>query len=319
MNPTLPDLAGEFGAAAEKAVVAGGGTDLARRAEADPRLRAAEAGRVMQELGTADLDPASGLDAAAAAGELCRVAGRYALPFPVVPHLLRDRDGIPLAVVGGDRLRADHGDMYPAWTLCGLGGTARSGRPAGEPLRSKLGPFVTSMEADPGSRTGPVDALAVPLALTLQAWRVLGTVERAIELAVGHVTGREQFGQPLSGFQAVQFQLADAAVGRDGLREMCRFTTWRLFAEPGGALVDALALRLHACDVARAALRTSQQLFGASGLCDEYDISVLCRHVQADLRLPFGAERTAAELFDAVVRDGFHGLFPHGGRRDGRP
>lgn len=319
MNPALPGLAAEFGAAAEKAVLSAGGTDLARRAETEPLGRNAGAGRLLAELGATDLDPASDLETASAAGELCRVAGRYALPFPVAAHLLRDSEGLPFAVVGGDRLRVDHGDIYPVWRLARLDGRTAVGRPTGDPLGSKLGPFVTDMEAVPGSAAGSDGAPATPLALTLQAWRVLGTVERAIELAVGHVTGREQFSQPLAGFQAVQFQLADAAVGRDGLREMCRFTTWRLFAADRASLVDALALRLHACDVARVVLRTSQQLFGASGLCDEYDISVLCRHVQPDLRLPFGAERTATELFDAVERDGFEALFPHGGREGTRP
>ena len=59
-----------------------------------------------------------------------------------------------------------------------------------------------------------------------------------------------------------------------------------------------LALRVHAIDIARAVLRTCQQLHGAAGVCDEYDISVLTRHIQPALRLPFGAERTAAELAD---------------------
>ena len=318
MNPVLPDLAVEFGTTAEKAVLAAGGADLARRAESDPGRRAGEVARVLENLGTPDLDPTADLDAALAAGELCRVAGRYALPYPVVAFLLRDSTGRPLAVTAGDRLRVDHGDLFPAWVLAGLDGRVRYGRPAGGPLGSKLGPFVTDLEAEPDSRGSGAGDLLMPLALTLQAWRILGAVERGVQLAVEHVKGREQFGQPLSGFQAVQFQLADAAVGRDGLEELCRYSTWRLFDDPAGRLVDALALRLHACDVARAALRTAQQLFGAAGLCDEYDISVLCRHVQPDLRLPAGAEQTAARLFDAVAADGFEGLFPHGGPRDGR-
>ena len=64
--------------------------------------------------------------------------------------------------------------------------------------------------------------------------------------------------------------------------------------------------------MARSVLRTCQQLHGAAGVCDEYDISVLARHIQPALRLPFGAERTATELADAIDADGFVGLFPHG-------
>jgi hypothetical protein len=76
-----------------------------------------------------------------------------------------------------------------------------------------------------------------------------------------------------------------------------------------------LALRVHAIDVARAVLRTCQQLHGAAGVCDEYDISVITRHIQPALRLPFGAERGAQLLADAIDAQGFAGLFPHGAAR----
>jgi hypothetical protein len=48
-------------------------------------------------------------------------------------------------------------------------------------------------------------------------------------------------------------------------------------------------------------------------VCDEYDVSVLVRMVQPSLRLPWGEERTVAELAAAIEADGFEGLFPHGG------
>jgi alkylation response protein AidB-like acyl-CoA dehydrogenase len=148
--------------------------------------------------------------------------------------------------------------------------------------------------------------------VALTGWQVLGTVDRAVELAVEHVQGRVQFGKPIAAFQAVQFQLADSAVAVAGLRELAAFTLWRLAAAPGAALADVLALRVHAVDVARTVLRTCQQLHGAAGVCDEYDISVLTRMVQPGLRLPWSAERTAAALSDAIQGDGFDGLFAHG-------
>src|SRR6185436_15699902 len=111
---------------------------------------------------------------------------------------------------------------------------------------------------------------------------------------------------------AVQFQLADCAVAIAGLRELTHFTLWRLDTAGSAALADVLALRVHTLDVARAVLRTCQQLHGAAGVCDEYDISVLTRMVQPALRLPWSAERTATELAGAIDRDGFVGLFPHG-------
>lgn len=347
MNPVLPDEAADFGRSAGRALAGLGGTEAARRAEGDPTERSRRVSAVLEDLGVGEIDPRSDLESAAGAAELCRAAGRVALPYPVVGVLLRRRAGadagLPFGLVaggptgrggggggGGDSRdprtvgRLDHGDLFPLWRVATVSGRAGPVAPSGRPLGTKLGPFVTDMEAaGSGGLEGTADGLSdadesdaedARFHLSLTAWLLLGAVERALELAVDHVTTRVQFGQALSGFQAVQFQLADAAVGVEGLREICHFTLWRLFHDPAGSLPDALALRLHALDSARSVLRTAQQLHGAAGLCDEYDISILYRHLQPALRLPFGAERSAQELFDAVARDSFDSLFPQGGR-----
>lgn len=316
MNPHLPDEAADFGAAAEKAFVALGAVDLARRAEADPSVRRREVEPVLQSLGAADLDPREDLDTAAAGGALCRAAGRVALPYPLAASLLRDTDGNPTAAAGAaSTARVDHGDLFATWRLATLFGSLGTAAPASAPLGSRLGPFVCDLE--PGYTQGAVAGAARDAAMwiILSSWRILGCAQRALELAVTHVRDREQFGQKLSEFQAVQFQLADAAVAVAGLDELCRYTTWRTWSDPESAAVDALALRLCALDTARAVLRTSQQLHGAAGVCDEYDMSVLARHIQPDLRLPFGAASTAANLAASVRENGFEALFPQGGRR----
>jgi hypothetical protein len=311
VNPVLPDEALEFGATAMRAFGALGGVDAARTAEERPGSRSTEVGAALQGLGVDDLDPRDDADSLAAAAALCEAAGQVALPYPVPAVLLRDAERRPFAVVPADRALVDHGELFDRWVVATLDGATRSAVAKDGPLGSRLGPFVTELTLE-GPVEGPT-ATDAALHLTLTAWQVLGTVDRAVALAVEHVTGRIQFGKPLAAFQAVQFQLADAAVAVAGLRELAQFTLWRLAAAPEGALADVLALRLHALDVARPVLRTCQQLHGAAGVCDEYDVSVLTRHVQPALRLPISAERTAAELATAVARDGFEGLFPHGG------
>lgn len=310
MNPVLPEAAAEFGATATRAFAALGGVDAARRAEEDPGRRSGEVAGALRALGIHELDPRRDDDALAAAAALCEAAGRVVLPYPVPAVLLPDDEGRPFAVAPPDRPRVDHGDLFDAWRVATLDGREGIAAPKGGVLGSRLGPFVADLVVE-GSLDRSVHH-EVALHLTLTAWQVLGTADRAVELAVDHVSSRIQFGKPLSAFQAVQFQLADAAVAVAGLRELAQFTLWRLTVEPSGARADVLALRVHALDVARAVLHTSQQLHGAAGVCDEYDISVLARHVQPALRLPCSAERTAADLATAIRRDGFEGLFPHG-------
>jgi alkylation response protein AidB-like acyl-CoA dehydrogenase len=310
MNPVLPDEAVEFGAAAAKAFAALGGVDAARRAEDDPATRTQEVAGALLALGAEDLDPRDGPEALAAAAALCEAAGRCALPYPVAGTLLTSADGRPFAVVPDRAARVDHGDLFGEWRITRLAGPATvATRPEGvRPLGTRLGPFVTDLVEAGQNGAGDGDAARdVALHLALTACSVLGTVDRAVELAVDHVNGRIQFGRPIAAFQSVQFALADASVAVAGLRELAHYTLWR------PTLVDTLALRAHALDVARSVLRTTQQLHGAAGVCDEYDISVLIRLVQPALRLPWGAERTAEELAGAIARDGFDGLFEHGG------
>ncbi len=190
--------------------------------------------------------------------------------------------------------------------LDGSGGIAAS---KSARLATRLGPFVADLEL---LSPEPPDPWRLQAHTALTGWTILGSADRAIELAVDHVNNRVQFGKPIASFQAVQFQLADAAVAVAGLRELAAHTLWRIDAAPGDALADALALRLHAVDVARAVLRTCQQLHGAAGVCDEYDVSVLARMVQPALRLPWSAERTAEALASVIRRNGFEGLFEHG-------
>lgn len=316
MNPELPDEAIEFGAAATKAFADLGGVDVARRAEEEPEIRGGEVAATLAALGIDDVDPRHGGHSLAAAAALCEAAGGAALPYPVASALLRDADGRPFAVVPDSVVRVDHGDLLGEWVVATLaGGTclATSGAPR---LGTRLGPFVADLQVGDAAtaRTDPVATEGdVLLHVALTAASVLGTCDRAVELAVEHVNGRVQFGKPIAAFQAVQFQLADCAVAVAGLRELLHFTLWRLDAHPSDALADVLALRVHAVDVARSVLRTCQQLHGAAGVCDEYDISVLTRMVQPALRLPWSAERTAAELAVAIQRQGFDGLFTHGG------
>jgi len=324
VNLTLPDEAIEFGRAAAAAFARAGGVDLARAAIADPATRHREVAPVLERLGALDVDVRAGIDDALAGAELCRAAGAVALPWPVSSVMAAPAGAAgALAVVDGavprpwsrrrpsavarSGLRIEHGDVAGPWLAVDLDGDGWTVAPAGGPLATELGMFVVPMTLEaPAGDLGPTDAA---WALTLDAWRVLGACEAALELTGTHVRDREQFGRPLAAFQAVEFQVADAAVAVAGLRETARFTLWRLGAAPAEGLTDALALRLVAVEGARQVFRTTHQLHGAVGFCDEHDLSVLSRSVQPALRLPADLERTTELLGRRIDAEGFSGLF----------
>lgn len=328
MNPDLPPEAIELRESAARAFADLGGCDVTRRAEADPSVRQRDVAPLLAQLGVGEIDPLADATSLAAAAAMCAAAGAVALPYPLASVLARDRHGRPVAAIpaatdpaGGAYV--DHGDLFPEWAVGSLAGRPQADGavavPSGAPLGTRLGPFVVPVAMVPAAMVPAASAgtatAAILVQQTLVSWTVLGSVEQAVLLAVEHVRARVQFGKPLAAFQAVQFQIADASVAVAGLRELAAFTLWRLGDHGTGAHADVLALRLHALDTARSVLRIAQQLHGAAGVCDEYDVSVLARMVQPALRLPSSTDRAVADLAEAIALDGFDGLFAHGLRR----
>jgi alkylation response protein AidB-like acyl-CoA dehydrogenase len=123
------------------------------------------------------------------------------------------------------------------------------------------------------------------------------------------VRARHQFGQPLSTFQNVQYQLTEAVVARVGVEELAKYALWSIATGRPEAVADALALRLAVVEAAEVVFRVTHQLHGAIGFCDETTLSWLSRAGQALRRLPLGPSATRAALTDRIGRRGLAGLF----------
>jgi hypothetical protein len=296
----LPQDISDFASVAAKRLARLGGPPAALRAETDDGIRHA-ARAALSELGAFELDVRSSSDDVLAAAVLCQAAGASALPYPLVEELLTI-DGARLALVNPEAPRIDHGDLPGDWIAADLDGTRYHPQPASR-TNAKLGPFLVA--ATLSAPDGTVAAADVNLHLVLGSWRILGAMQQSLQIVSDHVRARIQFGKPLADFQAVRFAVADASVAVRGLYELAKFTISR--PESTALQVrsaDALILRLKAADTARQVLRTSHQLLGALGFCDESDVSVLDRHTQPLIRSPLSAEALSLRLI-ADVRDGY--------------
>ncbi|MGH3959769.1 acyl-CoA dehydrogenase family protein [Mycobacterium sp.] len=305
MNTALPEDIAEFAAVAAKRFARFGGPQAALRAETDDSIRG-EARRALSDLGAFDLEVRSGPDDLLAAAVLCQAAGAAALPYPVVEELTAI-NGVRLALVNPAAPRIDHGDLPGGWIAADLDGMRYHPRPLSR-TNAKLGPFLV-----PATVTGPdgtVPTADVDVHLALGSWRILGAVQQLLTIAAEHVSARIQFGKPLADFQAVRFAIADAAVAVRGLDELAKYTIWRLNSTAAQVhSADTLVLRLKAADTARQVLRTSHQLLGALGFCDESDVSVLDRHTQPLIRLPVSSEVLAQRLMPDVRSGHLQTLF----------
>lgn len=300
----LSDDAREYGRQALHAFEAAGGDRLLEQAEAEPGRREALAGPVLAELGAWELDPRTDPDGLEAAAALCRSAGYWGVPYPLAERLAAptDLEVDGLSIIGGSRPAAPLAGIDLPWAAVDLDGhrfrvTGRGTTAAG---------FVTEIDLSPLDDAGSRD---IALGLVLPCWTLLGMLDRAIALTVAHVSLRKQFGQALSSFQSVQFQLTDAEVERSGVDILAKHALWSIATDQGRAVDDALALRMAAIEAAGVVFRVCHQLHGAVGFCDETTLSWLSRHSQPLRRLPFGLSATRDQLERTAGRRGLTGLF----------
>lgn len=300
----LGDDAKEYGREALRAFEAAGGDQLVQQAEAKPDSRESLVSAVLTELGALELDPRTDADGLEAAAALCRSAGYWTLPYPVAERLAKptDLDVDGLIVVAENRPSGVLAGVESRWATVSLDGVRSNvvGQGAAGPA------FVAELKLSAIDENGAGD---IALGLVLPAWTLLGMLDRAMELTIAHVSLRKQFGQPLSSFQGVQFQLTDAEVERSGVEILAKYALWSIGTERPEALDDALALRMSAIEAAETVFRVCHQLHGAVGFCDETTLSWLSRYSQPLRRLPLGLSATRDLLTNRVGGTGLTGLF----------
>ncbi|MCX5045405.1 acyl-CoA dehydrogenase family protein [Aldersonia sp. NBC_00410] len=308
MQIELSAEATEYGSLALRAFEAAGGDELIQRAELDPAGRADLVTEVFDGLGAWELDPRGDAEELEAAAALCRSAGYWAVPYPVAERLARpaDLDVDGLVVVTGPAPKGAISDVDLRWAAVTLDGERSSAVPRPTDASPRTTAFVASLDLQPLDKDGAAD---VALGLVLPCWTLLGMLDRALDLTRSHVLLREQFGQPLARLQSVQFQLTDAELERSGLDILAKYALWSVQAGRPDALADALSLRVAALDAADTVFRVAHQLHGASGFCDETQLSWLSRYSLPLRRLPLGPSGTLDELTRRIGTAGLTGLF----------
>jgi hypothetical protein len=234
----------------------------------------------------AALTPDGGLHETDLAGVL-EAAGYAAVPLPVsatafvaAPLLAAAGDPRAAGVAAGRSpvALAGPGGLAPfggraAWILHLDGDAARLGAAGGAPVST----VDTSLAAvrSAGAEVVTADPALVGLArlragLALAA-ELTGLGRRMLELTVGYVRQRQQFGVPVGSFQAVQHQLADAALGLEFAAPEVLAAAWAVEHRAGAeAAVDGAVVL--AAEAALAAGRAAIQCHGAIGYTVEYEL-----------------------------------------------
>ena len=101
--------------------------------------------------------------------------------------------------------------------------------------------------------------------------QMLGVARGALEHAIAYVKERKQFGQKISEFQAVQFQIADAATELEAARLMV-YNAARLKDAKQPFLREAAMAKLFSSNACEKITSLAVQLFGGNGYTKEYPV-----------------------------------------------
>jgi len=104
----------------------------------------------------------------------------------------------------------------------------------------------------------------------------VGLAQGAYDLAFAYARERQQFGQPIARFQAVQFKLADMATELEAGRNLVYKAAWLKDQGRDFALAAAQA-KLFTGELSNRAVNWALQIHGGYGYMDEYAISRLYR------------------------------------------
>ncbi len=142
---------------------------------------------------------------------------------------------------------------------------------------------------------------AAMLARMMLCARASGAARRGLELAVEYAKLREQFGQPIGRFQAIQHKLADCAVTLD-VCELMTENSASALESGNGAFETAALLALASPGLRKVALEL-HHAFGAIGYAEEHELPRHFRRIHADLLRLGGAPVARLHLGRRLLGD----------------
>ncbi|SMH51698.1 acyl-CoA dehydrogenase family protein [Mesorhizobium australicum] len=141
-----------------------------------------------------------------------------------------------------------------------------------------------------GMIAGSAEQPLLAIADLLVSAQLLGIAEAARDLAVTYAQVRQQFGQPIGGFQAIKHHCANMAIGAEMLSCQLDMAAIALRDEREDAGFQVAALRRLAPGIALTNARLSIQVHGGIGFSAEADAHHYLKHAHVLSRLGAAAD-----------------------------
>ena len=137
-------------------------------------------------------------------------------------------------------------------------------------------------------------------AAVLSAADSLGVGERLLEMTVGYVKVREQFGRPLGSFQSVKHKVADMLTTLKGARAATYYAAMALDADIADATVAASVAKAFTAQGVGALAGEALQAHGGIGFTWEHDLHLYLRRAKVNEML-YGAPAEHYERLAALL------------------
>jgi alkylation response protein AidB-like acyl-CoA dehydrogenase len=168
--------------------------------------------------------------------------------------------------------------------------------------------YLQAVELPAGSRLGPeglalaaVEA-ALDIGLAALCADAVGVMQALVDATVDYVRQRQQFGQPIGRFQALQHRIADMLIHLESARSMSYLAALRCTAEDVGERRRALsAAKAVIGQAGRFVGQQSVQLHGGMGMTDELRVSHWFKRLTA-AQLMFGDSDAHLQRYAALTR-----------------
>jgi alkylation response protein AidB-like acyl-CoA dehydrogenase len=266
--------------------------------------RLVETGAAEMSVGVAVGGGGAGLLEAALVAE---VAGRHLAPVPLAEHLVTTRlleragasdaldavfDGsapvtLALRPFGSEPQLVPAGAVAAAFVARRANDLVFERAPApGVAVPNSAGLPLADRHIDVGVLLASGDRVAALHDRAVDEWKLLmasmlvGLSQAALDLGVGYVCERHQFGVPIGTFQAIQHGLAELPGPLSGARLLVRRGAWRIDHDDPRSGADAAMAFLFASELARTLTARVLHFHGGYGVMEEHDIGLYYRRAR---------------------------------------
>lgn len=160
---------------------------------------------------------------------------------------------------------------------------------------------VERIAAVPDAVATSTDEADLVRAGVLLAAQMAGIAEATTAQSVEYAKDREQFGQPIGGFQAVKHRCADMLVDVEGMRSTVYWAAWCIGADDPEASVAASTAKTWCSDASKRVMASALQVHGGIGFTWEHDLHFFMKRAQLD-QLAFGDASFHRSRLAALLR-----------------